>query len=91
MASTLASTLQQMSMSFGVATASLVAALFIPDRDHASAERLIRGIHQAFLVLGGLTLLSSALRSGYGQSISQTRGQTRGTNAGHRRTLPPHG
>lgn len=34
MGSTIASNLQQMSMSFGVVTASLVTALFIPDRCH---------------------------------------------------------
>ncbi len=35
-ASTIASTVQQMAVSFGVATASLAAALFIPDRLHAT-------------------------------------------------------
>jgi EmrB/QacA subfamily drug resistance transporter len=58
-ASTIASTMQQMSISFGVATASLVTALFIPDRFHASAPEMIHGIHRAFLVLGGLTVLSA--------------------------------
>jgi MFS family permease len=54
-ASTIASTMQQMSISFGVATASLATAFFIPDRFHTSAPEMIHGIHQAFLVLGGLT------------------------------------
>ena len=58
-ASTIASTMQQMSISFGVATASLATAFFIPDRFHTSAPEMIHGIHQAFLVLGGLTILSS--------------------------------
>ncbi|MGD1086183.1 MAG: DHA2 family efflux MFS transporter permease subunit [Verrucomicrobiota bacterium] len=58
-ASTIASTMQQMSMSFGVATASLVAAWFLPDRHHTSAPQMIHGIHQAFLVLGGWTFLSA--------------------------------
>jgi EmrB/QacA subfamily drug resistance transporter len=58
MASTIASTVQQMSMSFGVATASLAAAFFIPDRFHADAPQMIHGIHRAFLVLGSLTILS---------------------------------
>ena len=39
MASTIASTSQQMSMSFGVAAASLAAAFFIPDRFHAGSGR----------------------------------------------------
>jgi EmrB/QacA subfamily drug resistance transporter len=58
-ASTIASTMQQMSISFGVATASMATALFIPDRFHTNAPEMIRGIHRAFLVLGGLTVLSA--------------------------------
>ena len=58
-ASTIASTMQQMSISFGVACASLVTALFIPDRFHSSPPEMIKGIHRAFLVLGGLTVLST--------------------------------
>ena len=58
-ASTIASTMQQMSISFGVAMASLATAFFIPDRFHSSGPELIRGIHRAFLVLGGLTVLSA--------------------------------
>jgi EmrB/QacA subfamily drug resistance transporter len=74
-ASTIASTVQQMSMSFGVATASLVAALFIPDRHHSTAGQLIGGIHEAFLVLGAMTVLSLVvflqLRPTDGENISQ--------------------
>ena len=58
-ASSIASTMQQLSMSFGIATASLVTALFIPDRLHSSAPQLIHGIHYGFFVLGGLTILST--------------------------------
>jgi len=58
-ASTIASTMQQMSISFGVATASLATAFFIPDRFHTSAPEMIHGIHLAFLCLGGLTVLSA--------------------------------
>ncbi len=58
-ASTIASTMQQMSISFGVATASLATAFFVPDRFHTSAPQMIHGIHQAFLCLGGLTVLSA--------------------------------
>lgn len=77
MASTIASTLQQMSMSFGVAIASLLTALFVPDRFHASAPQMISGIHRALLVLGGLTVVSALvfreLRSGDGASITQQK------------------
>jgi EmrB/QacA subfamily drug resistance transporter len=75
MASTIASTTQQMSMSFGVATASLVTALFIPDRFHAPPREVIHGIHLACLVLGGLTVLSTLLfarlEKNDGESVSQ--------------------
>jgi EmrB/QacA subfamily drug resistance transporter len=75
MASTIASTAQQMSMSFGVATASLVTALFIPDRFHTDPPELIHGIHKAFFVLGGLTILSAGvfveLRKDDGDNVSQ--------------------
>ena len=46
-ASTIASTVQQMAVSFGVAAASLTAALFIPDRLHATPAEMIHGIHLA--------------------------------------------
>jgi hypothetical protein len=58
-ASTIASTLQHMSLSFGVAGASLLAAVFIPDRFHASAVEMIHGLHAALIVLGALTVLSA--------------------------------
>jgi len=74
-ASSIASTMQQMSISFGVATASLAAALFIPDRFHSSAPEMIHGIHRAFLVLGALTVLSTIvfreLKSTDGAAVSQ--------------------
>ena len=74
-ASTIASTMQQMSISFGVASASLVTAFFVPDRFHSSAPEIIHGIHRAFLVLGALTILSTivfaGLKKGDGDSVSQ--------------------
>jgi EmrB/QacA subfamily drug resistance transporter len=60
-ASSIASTVQQMSISFGVAWASLATALFIPDRFHSSAPQMIHGIHQAFFLLGGLTIMSTLI------------------------------
>jgi EmrB/QacA subfamily drug resistance transporter len=75
MASTIASTMQQMSMSFGVAVASLATALFISDRHRADAPQLIHGIHEAFWVLGGLTVLSAGvfveLKKADGDNVSQ--------------------
>src|ERR1700678_517977 len=58
-ASSIASTTQQMSMSFGVATASLVTAFFIPDRFRSSGPQLIHGIHNALVCMGIMTILST--------------------------------
>jgi hypothetical protein len=74
-ASTIASTMQQMSISFGVASASLVTALFIPDRFHTTTAEMIHGIHEAFMILGALTILSAIvfreLQSNDGSAVSQ--------------------
>jgi EmrB/QacA subfamily drug resistance transporter len=73
-ASTIASTVQQMAVSFGVASASLTAALFIPDHVHASTPELIHGIHVAIRVLGAWTVVStivfSELRASDGEAVS---------------------
>jgi MFS family permease len=58
-ASSIASTMQQMSVSFGVACASLVTAFFIPDRHTSDGSQFIHGIHRGFLMLGAMTLLST--------------------------------
>jgi MFS family permease len=74
-ASSIASTMQQMAISFGVASASLVTAFFIPDSHGANASQFIHGLHLAFLVLGGMTLVSTlvfwGLRKGDGDTVSQ--------------------
>jgi hypothetical protein len=76
-ASSIASTMQQMAISFGVAAASLVTAFFVPDRHTASPLQFVHGIHRAFFVLGGMTILStlvfSGLKSDDGDSVSQRR------------------
>jgi EmrB/QacA subfamily drug resistance transporter len=59
MASTIMSTIQQMSLSFGVATASLVTVFFIDDKFKAIPAELVSGLHKGFLVLGGLTIISA--------------------------------
>ena len=74
-ASTIASTMQQMSISFGVATASLATAFFVPDRFHATPGEMIHGIHRAFLAMGVLTVVSTAifadLKKDDGNNVSQ--------------------
>jgi MFS family permease len=75
MASTIASTMQQMSLSFGVAAASLATAIFIPDRFRSHPHELLYGIHLALLVLGAMTVLSAIvfreLNPGDGDNVSQ--------------------
>jgi EmrB/QacA subfamily drug resistance transporter len=72
--STIASTMQQLSISFGVAAAGLTTAFFIPPQSHSNPAEMIRGIHEAFWVLGGLTILSTivfcGLKSGDGDDVS---------------------
>jgi len=74
-ASTIASTMQQLSISFGIASASLATAFFVPDRLHSSPDEIIHGIHRAFLVLGGMTAISTLvfkeLKGDDGESVSQ--------------------
>jgi EmrB/QacA subfamily drug resistance transporter len=58
-ASSIASTVQQMAVSFGVAAASLTAALFIPDHTRATPPEMIHGIHLALRTLGAWTVVST--------------------------------
>jgi MFS family permease len=74
-ASSIASTMQQMAISFGVASASLVTVFFIPDHSRSNPAQFIHGIHRAFFVLGGMTLVSTivfgGLKKGDGDAVSQ--------------------
>jgi EmrB/QacA subfamily drug resistance transporter len=95
-ASTIASTVQQMSLSFGVATASLVVAIFIPDRFHSNPHALVRGIHHALLLVGGTTILSAVvfreLRPDDGAAVSRHAMQEEsrfGANTGTVSGAPP--
>ena len=51
-ASTIAATGQQLAISFGVAGAALIAAIFVPPEMHSHPDAIIHGAQQAFLVLG---------------------------------------
>jgi EmrB/QacA subfamily drug resistance transporter len=74
-ASTIAATGQQLAISFGVAGASLIAAIFVPAADHSAPSAIVHGVQQAFLALGVLTILSSIvfmeLRKDDAAAISQ--------------------
>jgi EmrB/QacA subfamily drug resistance transporter len=73
-ASSIASTMQQMSISFGVAAAGLTTAFFIP-ASPANSSEMIGGLHEAFLVLGGFTVLSTVIfaRLQRGDGENETR------------------
>ena len=74
-ASSIASTMQQMAISFGVAIAGLATAFFLPERAYAVPALFIHGTHKAFLCLGLLTIVSTlvfrTLRSDDGSVVSQ--------------------
>ena len=77
MASTIASSMQQMSMSFGLACGSLIAGWYLGDLPQTDRAAVTTALHYAFLTLGGLTILSSlsfrSLRPGDGESVSRGR------------------
>ena len=75
MASTIASSLQQLSMSFGLACGSLVTAWYLGDLPQSDQVAVTSALHHAFLTLGALTIVSSlsfwTLRPDDGESVSQ--------------------
>jgi EmrB/QacA subfamily drug resistance transporter len=76
-ASSIASTMQQMSISFGVATAGLTTAFFVPKGANSNPAEMIHGIHLALRFLAGLTAVSTmvfaGLKRGDGQAVSQQK------------------
>jgi len=75
-ASSIASTMQQMSISFGVAAAGLTTVFFIPT-EHSDPAQMIQGIHKALIALGILTIASTivfrSLKTGDGADVSQQK------------------
>jgi EmrB/QacA subfamily drug resistance transporter len=73
-ASSIASTMQQMSISFGVASAGLATAFFVPRTGQSGATEMIHGIHKALVALGCLTIVSAivfrSLKRGDGNAVS---------------------
>ena len=72
--SSIASTMQQLSISFGVATAGLATALFVPNRATATPPQMIHGVHKALVALGILTIFSTivfrSLKAGDASNVS---------------------
>jgi EmrB/QacA subfamily drug resistance transporter len=60
-ASSIASTFQQLSLSFGVAAAGLTTVFFIPDSLRTDPSKMISGLREAFLVLGAFTIVSTGV------------------------------
>lgn len=75
MASTIASSMQQLSMSFGLACGSLVTGWYLGGLPQSDKAALTGALHHAFLTLAVLTVLSSltfwTLRKGDGDSMSK--------------------
>ena len=82
-ASTIASTFQQLALSFGVAAAGLTTAFFIPESVRSDPTRFMNGVHEAFLALGAFTAVSSIvfwrLKPGDGGSVSREKDVTVGS------------
>jgi MFS family permease len=73
-ASSIASTMQQMAIGFGVATAGLATAFFVSRNAQSNAVEMIHGLHKALVALGVLTIVSTivfrSLKQGDGQAVS---------------------
>jgi EmrB/QacA subfamily drug resistance transporter len=74
-ANSIFSTVQQMAISFGVATAGLATAFFLPKFSQSNSNLMIEGLHKALFSLGILTILSTivfrSLKRDDGQVVSQ--------------------
>jgi EmrB/QacA subfamily drug resistance transporter len=81
MASTTASSMQQLSMSFGLASASLLTAFYIGDALQSQPGAIDRALRYTFTSLGIFTMLSSVsfwlLRPGDGSAVSLSAVKTR--------------
>jgi EmrB/QacA subfamily drug resistance transporter len=75
MASTIASSVQQLSISFGLAFASIIAGLFLDDVPQSDRAAVTDALHNAFIALGCLTIISSlsfwSLRKNDGDNVSR--------------------
>jgi EmrB/QacA subfamily drug resistance transporter len=76
MASTIASSLQQLSMSFGLAFGSLIAGWYLGDLPQTDKAALTNALHHAFMTLAVLTALSSVtfwtLRKSDGEGLAKS-------------------
>jgi hypothetical protein len=79
MASTIASTLQQMSLSFGLAIASLITSFYLAELPQSDRVAVTQALHHGFFTLAAITFVSSAsfwtLRRNDGESVSRGAAQ----------------
>ena len=77
MATSIASTFQQLSLSFGLACSSLVAGWYLGDLPQTDQLAVTRALHHTFVTIGVLTILSSlsfwTLRRADGENVSRGR------------------
>jgi len=63
--------------SFGVATAGLATVFFVPQNVQSGPPEMIHGIHEALMVLGALTIVSTivfvSLKRGDGDAMSHPK------------------
>jgi len=75
MASTMGSSMQQLSMSFGLACGSLITGWYLGDVPQTDRLAVTSALHHAFLTLGAVTIVSSfsfwALKPHDGEAVSQ--------------------
>lgn len=80
MASTIASSFQQLSMSFGLAAGSIVTAWFLGRVPQTDQVMVTKALHHAFIALAVMTMLSSLvfarLRRDDGESITKSKTAT---------------
>ncbi len=81
MAGSIASTAQQLSLSFGVAVGSLTVGWFLGHVDQTNAAETIPALHSAFFTLGAITIISSLTFTGLHSHD--------GNNISHRSPMPP--
>jgi MFS family permease len=79
MATSIASTCQQLSLSFGLACGSLIAGWYLGNLPQTDQSALMSALHRTFLTVGGLTVLSSlsfwTLRAADGENVSRGKQQ----------------
>ncbi|HSS70953.1 MAG TPA: DHA2 family efflux MFS transporter permease subunit [Casimicrobiaceae bacterium] len=77
MATSIASTMQQMSLSFGLALGSLIAGWYLGNLPQTDQLAVTSALHKTFVTVGALTMLSAlsfwTLRPGDGDNVSRRR------------------